>query len=179
MLCLRFFCCIYYNDMKYLLLIFICALFGCSNKSSNLKHDYSIKQLQMNLGYSFYNNFNVIVNFDDKFIGLYSSNNTGDARDGVEFQSFVENLNDDDLHLIDSIIKEFDKEDFNVQERGFPLPDGNYFEMAFIENDEINQIIIYDYIKNKKHQQLIDEVLKLILKYNRSNQNEIILKEII
>src|SRR5690606_14494545 len=97
MLCLRFFCCIYYNDMKYLFLIFICALFGCSNKSSNSQHDYSMKQLQMNLSYSFYNDFNVIINFDNKFIGLYSSNNSGDARDGVEFDSFIENLNDDDL----------------------------------------------------------------------------------
>ncbi len=132
----------------------------------------------MNLGYSFYNNFNVIINFDDKFIGLYSSNNTGDARDGVEFKSFNENLYDDDLLVIDSIITEFDEEDFKVQEREMALPDGSYFEIVFIENDEINQIIIYDYIKNKKHQKLVDEVLKLILKYNKSNQNEIIINEI-
>lgn len=50
--------------------------------------------------------------------------------------------------------------------------------MAFIESDEINQIVVYDYIKNKKHQKLIDEVLNLILKCNKSTQNEIIIKEI-
>lgn len=174
------FCYIYFLtlSMKYLFLIFIGALFGCSNKSSNIQHDYSIKQLQMNLGYSFYNDFNVVINFDDKFIGLYSSNNTGDARGGVEFKSFIENLNDDNLLLIDSIIQGFNEEDFKVQEREFPFPDGDYFEMAFIESDEINQIVVYDYIKNKKHQKLIDEVLNLILKCNKSTQNEIIIKEI-
>src|SRR5690606_4229529 len=165
--------------MKYLFLIFICELFGCSNKSYNSHHDYSMIQLQMNLSYSFYNDFNVIINFDNKFIGLYSSNNSGDARDGVEFDSFIENLNDDDLFLIDSIITEFNEEDFKVQEREMSLPDGSYFEIAFIEKDEINQIIIYDYIKNEKHQKLVDEVLKLILKYNKSASNDLIIKEII
>ncbi len=81
--------------------------------------------------------------------------------------------------LIDSIITEFNEEDFKVQEREMSLPDGSYFEIAFIEKDEINQIIIYDYIKNEKHQKLVDEVLKLILKYNKSASNDLIIKEII
>lgn len=162
--------------MRQLVIILTAIFFGCSNKNSI--NDYSVKQLQLNLGYSFYNHFNVVINFDNKFIGLYSSNNKGDARDGVEFKAFIENLSDNDLLLIDSLIRGFNKEDFKVHELEFPLPDGDYFEMTFIENDEINQIIIYDYINNKKHQKLIDEVLNLVLKHNKSEQNAIIIKEI-
>lgn len=163
--------------MRQLVIILTAIFFGCSNKNSI--NDYSVKQLQLNLGYSFYNHFNVVINFDNKFIGLYSSNNKGDAREGVDFYSFKENLNNDDLVLIDSIIKEFDERDFETFQCELSLPDGAYHEMLFIENDNEKKVIIYDYIKNDKHKQLIKEVLNLLLKYNTSEQNTLIITEIL
>ena len=164
-------------DMKYVTIILLFVLLGCSKKESNVH--FSVKQLQLNLSYSFYNDFSVILNFEDKFINFYSSNNTPDARHGVEFFPFKVSIDENDLVLIDSIIEDFDNEDFETLERELPLPDGGYFEIIFNGSDGIRKVVIYDYVKNEKQLRLIKQVLQLVMKYNKSEKNDLIINEIV
>lgn len=88
-------------------------------------------------------------------------------------------MDENDFALIDSIIEDFDNEDFETLVRELPLPDGGYFEMIFIGSDGIRKVVIYDYDKNEKHQRLIKQVLQLVMKYNKSEKNALIINEIV
>lgn len=165
--------------MRKVLIVLVLLIISCDRKSldeqrDNLEKDYILNKLELQYYPSFSDLLGVEINFENEKLKLY--NPTIDYS-YVKLDSFNVEISPKDLIKINDIVKSISCDELENPKAGYGL-DGMHLEAAFyfadgsiFHNSPGNSPVqIYDELKN--------EVLAIVSKYNKSSNNKLIIDEI-
>ena len=165
--------------MRKVLIVLVLLIISCDRKSldeqrDNLDKDYILNKLDLQYYPSFTDLLGVEVDFEKEKLKLY--NPTTDYN-YIKLDSIDVQISPKDLIKINSIVKLISCDELDNPQAGYGL-DGMHLEAAFyfadgsiFHNSPGNSPVkIYDELKN--------EVLAIVSKYNKSSNNKLIIDKI-
>ena len=127
---------------------------------------------------SFQKPIEVLIDFDDKYICVYTPQLYVDPNDKT-VEAFMTSIEDSDLLKIDTLIKSFSHEDFKNPNYKEVFTDGLNVETLFVFSNQTLQKISTTNNFKEKYKDLYEMILEVVLKYNKSKSNEKLIKEIL
>ena len=172
---------------KVLIMVFSFLLFSCTENvkkvdNSNQKHkeqfQYNLRSFNIGVYPSFQKPIEVFIDFDDKYICVYSPQLYVDPNDKT-VEAFMTTIEDTDLLKIDTLIKSFSHEDFKNPNYEEVYTDGLNLEALFVfSNQTLYKVSTTNNFK-RKYKDLYEMILEIVLKYNKSKSNKKLIEEII
>lgn len=145
-------------------------------QTSNKEFKYSLRILSMSYFPAFSNPIDVLIDFDDKLICVYPPQDIFNPNIAV-VEPFVIKIDDVDLKKLDNFVKTFNSIDFKKTNEGYAR-DGLHLETLLVFSNLTLQKISPGNMPIKKYEDLSKMILEIILKYNKSQNNEKVIEKI-
>lgn|SRR5690554_237575 len=168
--------------MKLLVIVFLFIFStGCKRESLNTIEEkeveiakFILNKLDLQYYPSFSDLLGVEIDFDQEKIKVY---NPTDYYSYIELESFEVHISLKDLIKIDSIVKTISCNELENPQAGYAL-DGMHLETTFYFADGSILNNSPGNSSKKIYNVLKSEVLEIVMKYNKSSNNEIIIEKI-
>ncbi|WKW46551.1 hypothetical protein P3875_00275 [Myroides sp. JBRI-B21084] len=171
--------------MRLLILVMSFLLFGCTEnlkskerimQTNNKEFRYNLRILSMSYFPAFSNPIDVLIDFDDKLICVYPPQDLFNPNIAI-VEPFVIKIEDVDLKKLDNFVKIFNSIDFKKTNEGYAR-DGLHLETLFVFSNQTLQKVSPGNMPIKKYEDLSKMILEIVLKYNKSQNNEKVIEKI-